>query len=108
MPVVDLSPPSTSSNSPVRREGSHAIYSGGGEPIAVLFTGMVPAPGGVVVRGVVESSLSTYLKLMHKMGILRFAEDQVVVTGFRKWFRGVSTILTNVFHKAFSTKHLQL
>lgn len=58
----------------------------------ILVTRVVPAPCGVV-RCVVESSLSTYLKLMHKMGILRFTEDQIIVTGWRKWFRGVSLIL---------------
>lgn len=86
MSVVNLPQP------PNGPEGSHAIHSGGDRPYEVLFTRVVLAPRGVV-GGVVESSLSTYLKLMHKIGILRFAEDQVIVTGWRKWFRGVSSFL---------------
>lgn len=54
MAVVGLYPTLTGSNGPVQREGSHAIHSGGDAPVEVLFTRVVPAPGGVI-RGVVES-----------------------------------------------------
>lgn len=103
MPVVDITPPATGSNGPDQRDGSAEIYSGDADgSVEVRVTRVEPIPCGVI-RGAVESSLSTYLKLMHKMGILHFDGDQVICTGWRKLFRKVSNFTKSYLESVLST-----
>lgn len=91
MSVADLNSLATGSSGPAQRAENPMTQPDAEAPAEFEFTRVVPVPGRIL-RGAVQSSLSTYLKLMHNMGILRFAEDQVIVTGWRKWARGVSFI----------------
>lgn len=89
MSVVNLNLSETYGPGPTQcgESNTNNAATEGGE---VLFTRVVSLPGKMV-RDMVGSSLSSYLKLVHNMGILYFTEDQVVVVGWRKWIGVVST-----------------